>query len=106
MCMDNMEGPDLGLGYIENWSCFPGRSKEREVPLTQGCPSHQLEVMELLKHPLGDLLNMEMLENAWGQARSGAGGQVLSTWNPPPLFPPGLSISSHNWGLGVWSWAV
>lgn len=54
----------MELCSIENWMCFPGRGKEREVPLTQGCPGHKLEVMELLKHSLGDLLNMEMLENA------------------------------------------
>lgn len=75
--------------------CFPGRSKEREVPLTQGCPGHQLEMMAFLKHPLGDLLNMEVLEDAWGQAKGGAGGQVLSVWKHQPLFLLGLSISSH-----------
>lgn len=65
MCTENTEGLYLGLRYIENWMHFPGRSKEREVvPLTQGCPGHQLEVMELLKHPLGDLLNMKVLEDA------------------------------------------
>lgn len=62
--------------------------------------------MELLKHPLGDLLNMEVLEDAWGQAQSGAGGQALSIWNHQPLFLLGLSISSHYWGLGVSSGAV
>lgn len=34
--------------------------------------------MEFLKHPLGDLLNMEVLEDAWGQAKNQASGQVLS----------------------------
>lgn len=69
MLIKNAERLYLELCSIENWMCFPGRSKEREVPLTQGCPGHKLEVMELLKHPLGDFLNMEMLEDAWSQAK-------------------------------------
>ena len=48
------------------------------MSLTQCCPGHQLEVMEFFKHPLGDLFNMEVLEDAWGQAKNQAGGQVLS----------------------------
>lgn len=79
--MDKAKGLSLGLRYIEGWRRFLGRSKERQVPLTQGCSGHQLEVMEFLKHPFGDLLNMEVLEDAWGQVKSAAGGQALSNWN-------------------------
>lgn len=82
MFTKNTSGPCLGLCYVEDWRRFPGRSEERQVPLTQRCPGHQLEVMELLKHPLGDLLNMEVLEDAWNQVKSGG------RWSGPPYLEP------------------
>lgn len=48
-----------------NWKLdVLSREQSRKALLTQGCSGHQLEVRKLLKHPLGDLLNMEVLENA------------------------------------------
>ena len=74
---ENTAGTSVGETRGGKLDVF-SKEERRQLSLTQRCPGHQLEVMEFLKHPFRDLLNMEVLEDAWGQAKNQAGGQVLS----------------------------